>query len=128
MSSIVTLYSYKGGVGRSMALANVAFELAKKGMRILIVDWDLEAPGLERYFSKYRIEESKAGLLSLLIEVEQELKPLYQDYLCKILIDSKINISLLASGREQDSNYSANLEKFDWEVFLSKKYGGEFLE
>ena len=30
MSSIVTFYSYKGGVGRSMALANVAYELAKK--------------------------------------------------------------------------------------------------
>ncbi len=60
--------------------------------------------------------------------MEQELKPHYQDYLCKIFIDSKINISLLASGREQDSNYSANLEKFDWEVFLSKKLSGEFLE
>ena len=28
MSSIVTFYSYKGGVGRSMALANVAVLLA----------------------------------------------------------------------------------------------------
>src|SRR5512134_20337 len=47
---VYTFYSYKGGVGRSMALANVAALLAKWGRRVLVVDWDLEAPGLERYF------------------------------------------------------------------------------
>ena len=48
MSSIVTFYSYKGGVGRSMALANIAVLLAQRGMKVLMVDWDLEAPGLGR--------------------------------------------------------------------------------
>jgi cellulose biosynthesis protein BcsQ len=47
---IVTFYSYKGGVGRSMALAAVAWILASNGKRVLVVDWDLEAPGLEYYF------------------------------------------------------------------------------
>lgn len=46
---IVTFYSYKGGVGRSMALINVAELLADRGYRVTICDWDLEAPGLERY-------------------------------------------------------------------------------
>jgi len=44
---VVTFYSYKGGVGRSMALANVAALLARWGRRVLIIDWDLEAPGIE---------------------------------------------------------------------------------
>src|SRR5437868_14139099 len=44
---IVTFYSFKGGVGRSMALANVAVELAQTGRRVLVVDFDLEAPGLD---------------------------------------------------------------------------------
>src|ERR1700691_1164540 len=48
---IYTFYSFKGGVGRTMALANVAALLAKWGYSVLIVDWDLEAPGLERFFS-----------------------------------------------------------------------------
>lgn len=51
---IITFYSYKGGTGRSMALANVACLLAqsKEGYDgVLMVDWDLEAPGLHRYFS-----------------------------------------------------------------------------
>src|SRR5262245_29153629 len=49
-ASIVTFYSWKGGVGRTMALANVAVQLARMGSTVLVVDWDLEAPGLDRYF------------------------------------------------------------------------------
>lgn len=50
LGQVITFYSYKGGVGRSMALANVAALLARDGKRVLVVDWDLEAPGLEKYF------------------------------------------------------------------------------
>src|SRR5438132_14326392 len=45
----VTFYSYKGGVGRTLALVNVAAELARSGRRVLIVDFDLEAPGLDTF-------------------------------------------------------------------------------
>lgn len=47
---ITTFYSFKGGVGRTMALANVAFLAAMNDMRVLVMDWDLEAPGLDFYF------------------------------------------------------------------------------
>ena len=53
MPRVVTFYSYKGGTGRSMALANVAFVLASNGKRVLVIDWDLEAPGLHRYFAPF---------------------------------------------------------------------------
>ena len=43
---VVTFYSFKGGVGRSLALANVSLLLATRGRRVLAVDFDLEAPGL----------------------------------------------------------------------------------
>lgn len=42
----VTFYSFKGGVGRTLALANCAVQLAKSGKKVLVVDFDLEAPGL----------------------------------------------------------------------------------
>src|SRR5258708_29093693 len=49
---IVTFYSFKGGVGRSMALANIAHILARDhNSSVIAVDWDLEAPGLHRYFN-----------------------------------------------------------------------------
>ncbi|EIV93067.1 FxSxx-COOH system tetratricopeptide repeat protein [Frankia sp. QA3] len=50
---IVTFYSYKGGAGRTMAVANVAWLLAASGKRVLTVDWDLESPGLHRYFRPF---------------------------------------------------------------------------
>ena len=45
----VTFYSYKGGVGRTMALMNVGLELAQLGRRVLLVDFDLEAPSLQTF-------------------------------------------------------------------------------
>lgn len=69
---IYTFYSFKGGVGRSMALANVAELLYSRGLRVLMVDFDLEAPGLERYFdvdgAKHPPEEviNKRGVIDLL--------------------------------------------------------------
>jgi len=46
-----TFYSYKGGTGRSMILANTAWILAASGYRVAVIDWDLEAPGLHRYLA-----------------------------------------------------------------------------
>ncbi|MDM0085716.1 hypothetical protein QTI17_34575 [Variovorax sp. J31P179] len=63
MGTIVTFYSYKGSVGRSMALANVALLLAQRGLRVLGVDWDLKASRLERYFSIFDEREGSPGLL-----------------------------------------------------------------
>ncbi len=88
---IVTFYSYKGGVGRSMALVNVGELLADWGYRVLLCDWDLEAPGLERYLlynestffndpagrAAYENELTSAlahpGLMDLLIEYKTVL-------------------------------------------------------
>ena len=42
----VAFTSLKGGVGRSTALAVVAAELARQGKNLLVIDLDLEAPGI----------------------------------------------------------------------------------
>src|SRR5215467_559283 len=55
--TIVTFYSFKGGTGRSMALANVAWILACAGKKVLAIDWDLEAPGLHRYFYPFLVDK-----------------------------------------------------------------------
>lgn len=46
----VTFYSYKGGVGRTTALAHVAWILVMRGRKVVAVDLDLEAPGLSTVF------------------------------------------------------------------------------
>ncbi len=48
----VTFYSFKGGVGRTLALLNVACILAGLGRRVLMIDFDLEAPGLTHFQDK----------------------------------------------------------------------------
>ncbi len=67
---IVTFYSYKGGVGRSMAMANVALWFRLQGLKVVAVDWDLEAPGLETFFIADKDEREatkrKLGLIDLI--------------------------------------------------------------
>jgi MinD-like ATPase involved in chromosome partitioning or flagellar assembly len=46
----VTFYSYKGGVGRSLLVANCAIYLAELGFKVVALDLDLEAPGLHYKF------------------------------------------------------------------------------
>lgn len=42
----IVFFSIKGGVGRSTALAATAWQLAQAGKRVLVLDLDLESPGL----------------------------------------------------------------------------------
>jgi tetratricopeptide (TPR) repeat protein len=75
---IVTFYSYKGGVGRSMLLANVADWLSSQSARVLMIDWDLEAPGLETYFCQSREKaedmQSGPGVIDLLTDYQQRFR------------------------------------------------------
>ncbi len=68
--AVITFYSFKGGVGRSMALANVAEILSQRGHSVICCDWDLEAPGLEQYLAldENAAEEYRArpGLIDLI--------------------------------------------------------------
>jgi hypothetical protein len=57
--SVITFYSYKGGTGRTMSLANAACIIARKlgkgdeGGKVLAIDWDFEAPGLHKYLESF---------------------------------------------------------------------------
>jgi cellulose biosynthesis protein BcsQ len=62
---LTTFYSYKGGVGRTFLLANVAWLLARWGRRVLCLDWDLEAPGLFRYLAPEA--PAREGVLDLVL-------------------------------------------------------------
>ncbi|MDC0670547.1 P-loop ATPase, Sll1717 family [Nannocystis radixulma] len=63
---VVAFYSFKGGVGRSTAAAISALLMAREGRRVLLVDLDLEAPGLEGYFG-FTQEQLEGGMVDLLL-------------------------------------------------------------
>ena len=45
---VIAFYGFRGGAGRTLALAHVASLIARrgKGMRLVVADFDLEAPGI----------------------------------------------------------------------------------
>ncbi len=59
----VTFWSYKGGTGRTIALANVAVELTHRRKNVGMIDLDLDAPGLYVLFKKDKEEINKRGHL-----------------------------------------------------------------
>ena len=134
MSQIITFYSYKGGVGRTMAVANVAILLAKWGYRTLIVDWDLEAPGLENFFNEYidasKISKSRRGIIDLLIShISKNKKKVDWKGLVVPITIPKIRqkIYLITAG-QRDEEYFKKVREFDVTKFYDNYDGGNFME
>lgn len=77
---IMTFYSFKGGVGRTMAVANLAYLAALNGKRVLLMDWDLEAPGLAYYFRSLqdpllaRRLKTQPGILDIVWEWKRQIE------------------------------------------------------
>ena len=62
-----TLYSVKGGVGRTTTAAVLARHLACRGERVLVVDLDLESPGLSKSMMDTR-EQPEFGVTDWFVE------------------------------------------------------------
>jgi cellulose biosynthesis protein BcsQ len=48
-----TFHSYKGGAGRTLAIANFAWALKNKGAKVLLIDCDFDAPGIPYKFNMH---------------------------------------------------------------------------
>ncbi|MEM6426071.1 MAG: AAA family ATPase [Cyanobacteria bacterium P01_D01_bin.128] len=138
MGQVITFYSYKGGVGRTMALANIATILAQWGYKTLLVDWDLEAPGLEFYFQDYiKLQNIAAqeGLVDLLSKAEQtEHETLaesvaWQEAIVEIEVpEAREKIHLITAGqRDKNGQYFDRVTNLDWDSFYQQQ-GGFLIE
>jgi MinD-like ATPase involved in chromosome partitioning or flagellar assembly len=144
---IITFYSYKGGTGRSMALANVACLLAKRSRKkVLMIDWDLEAPGLHWYFRErekpnsadaktYEKELKEApGLIDLFLSISEIFtQPRFNsdDEAAVEAVVRKLSLQpytlkthvpylyLLKAGRF-DEQYSQRINSFNWIEFYER--------
>ena len=68
----ITFYSYKGGVGRSLVLANLAKRLVEFGKSVVMLDFDLEAPGLPFKFGARKIlDMKKKGIVDFVSEFQK---------------------------------------------------------
>ncbi|MFB6889498.1 FxSxx-COOH system tetratricopeptide repeat protein [Kitasatospora sp. NPDC056327] len=150
--TVVTFYSFKGGTGRTMALANLGWILASQGLRVLVVDWDLEAPGLHRYYHPLLVDpelHATDGLIDMLRAYVDEALPApdrpgpgpaprdwlatqgrLDRYLCGLALDLPDGgrLDLMPAGR-QNASYSAAVTSFNWRSFYTRPdiRGAEFL-
>ncbi len=46
MAQIITIHSYRGGTGKSNITANLAYLAARRGLRVAVLDTDLQSPGV----------------------------------------------------------------------------------
>jgi cellulose biosynthesis protein BcsQ len=124
---IVTFYSFKGGVGRTLALANVGVVLAQNGHRVLVVDFDLEAPGLTRYLEKKfgGDLQYKRGLLELLGRQRDtgDAAGHLREYTVEIVNDAEGGVLELLTSGYQDKSYPKRVLDFeDYAKPSLKKY------
>jgi cellulose biosynthesis protein BcsQ len=112
-----------------MALANVAALLAKWGQKVLIIDWDLEAPGIEKFFEQWLqgSRQETNGVIDL-VKAYKAGTPLdWHSCLLKVTLPQSQTIDLLTAGRD-NKKYVPGLRKLHWEELFAKKRFGNYLE
>ncbi len=84
-SRIVTFYSYKGGVGRTTALALFASYLSiHQEKKVFVIDCDFEAPGLINFFNVSSESTPKSGVVEYFKDKEAGFKINLEDYLYEV--------------------------------------------
>jgi cellulose biosynthesis protein BcsQ len=125
---VVTFYSFKGGVGRSTALGLVAGILATRNRRVVMVDFDLEAPGISVLFQKdlEKINEEQYGVLDYLhqryLTPDLDL-PTIEHCISQVNLDTRGELFLVPAG-EYNENYIHRLADLDRHT-LQSFYRGE---
>jgi MinD-like ATPase involved in chromosome partitioning or flagellar assembly len=140
---IITFYSYKGGVGRSQMTANLAAYLCYYEQRkILLMDWDMEAPGIDMFFSTTARQKETLGLINLFETYVQQVKlssfqkPIPEDKL-PILNEKYIsNLIMSEQGGAVDwippiqfkEDFAKKVNAFNWIEFYERFKGKYYIE
>ena len=125
----VTFFSYKGGVGRTLAAANFAVYLAKLGLKVVIMDFDLDAPGVDSKFPNFSLPSKQRGLIDYILEFQRDGSdpgPV-KAMVCTVPISSprqEYSLSLIPAGDYLGADYSAKLNELSWSTIFSKDRDG----
>lgn len=125
--TLCTFYSYKGGVGRTQALANVAVVLARWGYRVLCIDWDLEAPGLHLYFRDQLGGRVGDGVVELMTGHEAGARLAWERHVQPVRVDERTSLDLMPAGR-LDGDYGDRMQALAWERLYTEQELGLAVE
>lgn len=116
----IVFHSYKGGVGRTLTVANFVYALAALGKRVVAIDFDLEAPGLAYKFNlENQVLQGYVDYLQTRINEEDKRTSTDDE---KLQLIKKIALAipgthgsyLLPAGDPQSSYY--------WEILASERF------
>ncbi|MDI1482640.1 AAA family ATPase [Polyangium sp. y55x31] len=123
---VVVWYSFKGGVGRTTALAAFAIQRARDGERVLVIDMDLDAPGAGTLLGPDPSDlpggegNASRGVVDYLLEAALG-DVQFGDYVHRCKRDRLVGdadgaeIVVMPAG-SVDENYLAKLSRLDLEV------------
>lgn len=124
----IVFYSYKGGVGRTLLLANYARYLCACGKKVFILDCDLEAPGLHHKFAQYGLYNDfetwqksglpRYGLVDYIAEFMKEsggqIPATLDEFVCKLELHQNGTCYFMPAGKAPSSDYANTLLRLDW--------------
>jgi len=128
----ITFYSYKGGTGRSLSLANAAVYLANLGFKVVAMDFDLEAPGLHYKLSRNG-DGAPLGVTSGVVDFintyldEGGVSSPITDFIVKVPLSDadKHQVYLVPAGQVPSRDYWSKLSRINWhDLFYSEHAQG----
>lgn len=128
----ITFYSYKGGAGRSLALANAARYLVRLGFSVVALDFDLEAPGLHYKFSPNSDGKAlplRVGVVDYIhsFVVDGLIPDRIKDFSITVEVPGtgKPRVELIGAGNVPSRDYWLKLSTINWhELFYSSGASG----
>lgn len=124
----ITFYSYKGGVGRSLALSDMATRLSELGQKVCVIDFDLDAPGLRFKFKNYTFPDITKGIVDYIYEFSANgTIGNISDYAVEAESANHYfeNITFISAGNIHSDDYWKKLSMIRWyELFYSEEPQG----
>lgn len=125
--NVISFYSYKGGVGRTIAMIQTAYNLVQEGKRVLMLDLDIEAPSLHKLFSK-AVNDSVNGVEYGMVEylyrsvVQKQENVSLHDIFCTIPLDDiDGSLFLIPALKKMDNKYIYEIGRLQTEQVQDKK-------
>lgn len=119
----IAFYSYKGGVGRTLAVVHVAYWLSMQGKKVFLLDMDFEAPGLHYKLGLNHVEPvPDKGLVDYIADFrrEREAARALEPYVISLVPNEKkmSDMWLMPAGNPLSRNYWRQLNGVEWKSFL----------
>ncbi len=118
--AIISFFSHKGGVGRTTALCAAAINLARAGQRVVVIDLDLEAPGIATLLTE---TVPALGVTDYFLERLLEHQPSIDDFVSvqdnpELISSNGEPIYCVTAGQLTES-YIEKLARLDYELLVT---------